>query len=97
MSTPGPWRLRLPSEDNKSHCIVTDEAGPWVIADMVPGVCSNGSEDQMVPNGRLLAAAPDYHAQALALMERHDFAVGATCGCIDCTPFRAIYRKAEGP
>jgi hypothetical protein len=48
----------------------------------------------------LIAAAPDYHKAARAMIDRHDVAAIACnfdrCGCPECQPFRVIIAKAEG-
>lgn len=55
---------------------------------------------EMTANGRLICAAPDYHAVAVAMVERHDANARLfgfpRCGCEECTPFRPVIAKALG-
>ena len=62
--TPGPYKLRPPSDDNPSWCIVTDDdPEPWVLADL-----AGGFEDEDTPrvNGEMLVRAANSYADLLA-------------------------------
>lgn len=107
--TPGPWTW----EDCDDGSLINPELyAKWVKSNydgslwpiVLQGVWHNDSTAGLSCankfDAHLIAAAPDYHAAALAHLSRHDaVAVAANfdqCGCDTCKAFRPVVAKAEG-
>lgn len=90
--TPGPWTV-LEFPDEKFVEVRANE-GYSIVAHVF---FNNGNRDE---TARLIAAAPDYHEAAIAILKAHDEdAVRsnfARCGCGVCSDLRPIVAKATG-
>lgn len=63
--TPGPWTASMGTEDDNERWCVLNEAG-YLLATVENGAPGDTLETEEA-NARLIAAAPDYHANAQRL------------------------------
>lgn len=102
--TKGPWRKGSgdwPRHDGGVTACVYEEATclPVALAWSTGDEWSRPAAENTA-NAHLIAVAPEYHEEAIELVERHDAKARAAnfnrCGCGDCGPFRLLIAKAAG-
>lgn len=105
--TPGPWRVADSYARNPALQLLGKAREIFILAvdlseNSICAVATVAAEDQAtqareMANAHLIAAAPDYHEAALALVARHDAEAKrvnfTSCGCEDCKPFRSAIAK----